>query len=79
VTGWKLHSILEEYRGHAEPKVRDCDIKYITAFQVASLQGLFSRQILRQPDVVLTDARMARLITFVAIILSIWLTTILLW
>lgn len=37
VSGWELPSILDEYRWYAEPKVRDCDIRYISAFELSSL------------------------------------------
>lgn len=33
VSGWQLTPILDEYKHFAEPKVRDCDLDYITAFE----------------------------------------------
>ncbi|TDZ27878.1 putative tyrosine-protein phosphatase DSP2 [Colletotrichum spinosum] len=41
VTGWELTSIVDEYRSYAEPKVRDCDIKYLTEFDLSDLSNLF--------------------------------------
>ncbi|OLN87292.1 putative tyrosine-protein phosphatase [Colletotrichum chlorophyti] len=41
VTGWELSNIVDEYRTYAEPKVRDCDIKYLTDFDLADLSNLF--------------------------------------
>lgn len=33
VAGWELEPVLDEYRTFASPKIRDCDIDYINAFQ----------------------------------------------
>ena len=41
--GWELESILEEYAHYAGPKVRECDVKYITAFELSSLSNLFAK------------------------------------
>ncbi|OHW89976.1 tyrosine phosphatase [Colletotrichum incanum] len=41
VTGWELNTIVDEYRTYAEPKVRDCDIKYLTDFDLSDLSNLF--------------------------------------
>ncbi|WQF82258.1 Putative Dual specificity protein phosphatase [Colletotrichum destructivum] len=41
VTGWELNTIVDEYRAYAEPKVRDCDIKYLTDFDLSDLSNLF--------------------------------------
>ncbi|KAK0704882.1 tyrosine phosphatase family-domain-containing protein [Lasiosphaeris hirsuta] len=41
VSGWNLGSILEEYRNYAGPKIRDCDVKYITGFELADISNLF--------------------------------------
>jgi tyrosine-protein phosphatase SIW14 len=41
VSGWDLGHILQEYRDFAEPKVRDCDINYITGFELAEISNLF--------------------------------------
>jgi hypothetical protein len=40
--GWNIEEIISEYVGHAEPKVRDCDLAYIRAYPVSSLEGLFN-------------------------------------
>lgn len=41
IAGWELQSILEEYKAYAGVKVRECDVKYITAFDASSLTNLF--------------------------------------
>ncbi|ROV93050.1 hypothetical protein VPNG_09432 [Cytospora leucostoma] len=37
---WDLLRILEEYKTYAAPKIRDCDVEYVTKFQVADVQHL---------------------------------------
>ncbi|KAL8380804.1 hypothetical protein RB595_005207 [Gaeumannomyces hyphopodioides] len=37
VTGWELSSILDEYKSFATPKERECDIRYISAFESANI------------------------------------------
>ncbi|KAK7735244.1 tyrosine-protein phosphatase siw14 [Cytospora paraplurivora] len=37
---WDLLRILEEYKTYAAPKIRDCDVEYVTKFQVADIQHL---------------------------------------
>ncbi|CAL3967548.1 hypothetical protein PZA11_003819 [Diplocarpon coronariae] len=46
VARWDIESILEEYRGYAAPKARQCDIEYITEYKVSSLHGLFVEETL---------------------------------
>jgi len=77
VSGWNLDAIVEEYRGYAEPKVRDCDLKYISEYQVSSLKGLFTPKLKR--GAVLTGSRMAKILFMTAVVLSIWFTTALYW
>ncbi len=79
VTGWNIDSILEEYKAYAESKVRECDVQYIKEFEVSSLQGLFTDQILRPHDTVLKGPRMARMVMFAAMIIMIMFATALLW
>ncbi|RNJ54690.1 hypothetical protein D7B24_009513 [Verticillium nonalfalfae] len=40
LSGWDVSNVLDEYRSFAEPKVRDCDIAYITNFAVDDLSNL---------------------------------------
>lgn len=44
VARWDVESIIEEYRGFAEPKARECDVTFITDYKVTSLQGLFAKE-----------------------------------
>lgn len=58
MAGWNVDHIVEEYRGHAEPKVRDCDLKYIKEYELTNLSGLFAPEPLRHPGAILTSMRM---------------------
>ncbi|KPM45571.1 hypothetical protein AK830_g964 [Neonectria ditissima] len=37
VAGWETSDALDEYKTYAEPKARECDLDYISAFQVSAL------------------------------------------
>ncbi|KAK4655869.1 tyrosine-protein phosphatase siw14 [Podospora pseudocomata] len=41
LSGWELGNVLSEYKKYAEPKVRDCDVNYITGFEPADISNLF--------------------------------------
>jgi tyrosine-protein phosphatase SIW14 len=79
VTGWSVDTVLEEYRGFAKPKVRDCDVKYIKEYQVSSLQGLFINKVRRPCDAVLTGPRMARMVVVTAMIMMLMFATAFFW
>lgn len=44
VSGWDLDSVLTEYKSFAEPKVRECDVKYISGFELADISNLFVKE-----------------------------------
>jgi len=54
VAGWPLDDTISEYKGHAEPKVRDVDVDYIRTYQLSSLAGLFAKD----PGPAYTPSRM---------------------
>lgn len=39
MAGWDRAAILDEYKKYAEPKIRECDIEYITQFDLTQLSG----------------------------------------
>ncbi|KAL2020551.1 hypothetical protein VTK56DRAFT_8351 [Thermocarpiscus australiensis] len=41
LSGWDLNNIISEYKSYADPKARDCDIRYITGFEPASISNPF--------------------------------------
>lgn len=36
--------IIDEYKTYAEPKVRDCDVDYISAFNVREMSNLWAKE-----------------------------------
>lgn len=43
LSGWDLGKIIDEYKTYAEPKIRDCDIQYITGFDLSTVSGGLSK------------------------------------
>ncbi|KAG0651994.1 tyrosine-phosphatase [Hyphodiscus hymeniophilus] len=78
VAGWKVNSIIQEYRSFAEPKVRDCDLKYIEAYKVSSLEGLF-REKAQSTSTALASGKMRRFYIGTALALSLGVVTVLFW
>lgn len=74
---------MQEYQGFAEPKVRVCDVKYITEYKITKLAGFFrenrssSQSSSRSP--VLTSSRMRNLLLASAAAIAVWITTGVLW
>ena len=66
-------AIIEEYRGYAEPKVRDCDVKYITSYEVSSLQNLFTRPTTSSSSITDRDRKILKYFVLAAIVLTIWI------
>ncbi|KAM0263793.1 hypothetical protein ACHAQJ_001111 [Trichoderma viride] len=38
LSGWNLDRVVDEYKTYAAPKIRECDVDYITAFESSSLE-----------------------------------------
>ncbi|KAL5324313.1 hypothetical protein ACEPPN_008858 [Leptodophora sp. 'Broadleaf-Isolate-01'] len=70
-----IHSIVEEYRGYAEPKVRECDIEYIIGFDISSLQNLFTRQATPR-NITDRDRKILKFFILAATVLIIWITSL---
>jgi tyrosine-protein phosphatase SIW14 len=82
VSGWNLDQIVQEYQAFAEPKVRECDIKYITEYKISKLAGFFhekSRSNSQSRSSVLTSSRMRNLLIASAAATVVWITTGILW
>jgi tyrosine-protein phosphatase SIW14 len=69
VSGWDVDRILDEYKSYAEPKIREVDIKYISAFELSSLSNLF----VKETDVQLRVRHFFRAICFSLFVLLVWL------
>ncbi|PNP39864.1 hypothetical protein TGAM01_v208240 [Trichoderma gamsii] len=37
LSGWTVDSVVDEYKTYAQPKIRECDVEYITGFEPGSL------------------------------------------
>ncbi|TAQ85072.1 hypothetical protein B7494_g6591 [Chlorociboria aeruginascens] len=75
LAGWNIQSTIEEYRGFAEPKVRDCDVKYITEFDISILAGLFTKKP-RISNASIKRQKMLRFMALTAFTLLLWLVSI---
>lgn len=79
VAGWKADEIVEEYQGHAEPKVRECDVKYINNYEVSNLQGLFTKKETFSLGPTLNMSKMLKLVIGTVATILIWTLTWLFW
>lgn len=77
VCGWNVQSIVEEYTSFAEPKVRDCDVKYITEYNVSSLSGLLNTSLDNHPQ--RSISKMGRILGITALLIGIWITLMKFW
>ncbi|KAK3304145.1 tyrosine phosphatase family-domain-containing protein [Chaetomium strumarium] len=70
LSGWDVNSIVSEYKTYANPKARDCDIKYITGFELANISNLF-----REASWPFRTAGFLRASLFALIMVVVWLTS----
>lgn len=73
LSGWNLERVLDEYREFAAPKIRECDVEYISDFQVATLQ-----QRLGEGHLALSPVQVkafCRSLLFTAFVLILWLVS----
>ncbi|KAH6722311.1 tyrosine phosphatase family-domain-containing protein [Leptodontidium sp. MPI-SDFR-AT-0119] len=75
VARWDVEAIVEEYRGYAEPKVRECDMEYIIGFNISSLQNLFTRQATPR-NITDRDRKILKFFILAATVLIIWITSL---
>ncbi|GAB1313456.1 tyrosine-protein phosphatase siw14 [Madurella fahalii] len=68
LSGWDLGNIISEYKSYAEPKARECDIKYIMGFQLADISNLF-----REASWPFRTGRFLRATVFAFFMIIIWL------
>ncbi len=66
LSGWDLGTIITEYKAYAGPKVRECDINYITGFELAHISNLF------RSDWPFRTVRFLRAAAFSLAVLVIW-------
>jgi tyrosine-protein phosphatase SIW14 len=70
LSGWHLSNIIHEYKTFAEPKARECDINYITGFELANISNLF-----REPSSPFRTAAFLRATMFALVMLVVWLVS----
>lgn len=71
VSGWEHAAIVEEYKKYATPKVRDCDIDYITNFNLSKI----SNRIAEDTNIQHRMRSFVRTTLFSFFVLLIWLLT----
>jgi tyrosine-protein phosphatase SIW14 len=70
--GWDLHRVVDEYRTFASPKVRECDVEYIRAFEVSSRHT----HLLGSPRFTRAQLRnFGRILFFSSLAIMIWLVS----
>jgi tyrosine-protein phosphatase SIW14 len=67
LSGWDLGNVVSEYKSYAEPKVRECDVKYITDFELADISNLF-----READCHIRTRSFLRSILLALLMVGIW-------
>lgn len=72
ISGWDTKSVVDEYKSYAEPKIRECDVEYISAFQITTLQELGDDALTLSPVQV---RAFFRALLFSAFVLVLWLVT----
>ncbi|CEJ81783.1 hypothetical protein VHEMI01894 [[Torrubiella] hemipterigena] len=72
LSGWSLPTVLDEYKSYAEPKIRDCDLDYITEFQTATLELSVGQPVTFSPVQVRT---FLRTLLFSSFVMVIWLVS----
>ncbi|PHH87488.1 hypothetical protein CDD83_8826 [Cordyceps sp. RAO-2017] len=72
LSGWGLDSTLDEYRTYAAPKVRECDVDYISGFDSSSIRALSLEPSRISPVQVRTFFRTLLFSTFVMVL---WLVS----
>lgn len=71
VSGWDLGSIVDEYKSYAEPKVRECDVKYITGFELADVTNLW----IKEANFNFRVRNFCRILMFTLAVLMIWVVS----
>ncbi|KAK3386903.1 tyrosine phosphatase family-domain-containing protein [Podospora didyma] len=74
VSGWDVSTIIDEYKEYAAPKIRECDVNYITNFELADISNLFVRESIASITLPLRPTRsFLRVTLFSVFVLVIWL------
>jgi tyrosine-protein phosphatase SIW14 len=71
LSGWNLSNIITEYKAYAEPKTRECDISYITGFELANISNLFRGE----ASPAFRTTGFLRAVFFALVMLVVWLVS----
>ncbi|KAJ6782217.1 hypothetical protein PWT90_06723 [Aphanocladium album] len=72
VAGWEVDPALDEYRAFASPKIRECDIDYISAFQSSLIPRFEDDLVSHSPVQVRT---FVRTLLFSTVVVVIWIVS----
>lgn len=78
LSGWHLDRVVDEYKTYATPKVRECDVDYITSFQSSSLEMSSSIRPAHAESTRFGPVQVRsfmRTLLFTAIVATIWLVS----
>lgn len=77
LSGWGLDRVVDEYTTYASPKVRECDVEYITSFQPSSLEITLVRSVSAENPRFgpLQIRSFMRTLLFTAVVTTIWLVS----
>jgi tyrosine-protein phosphatase SIW14 len=70
LSGWSLPTVLDEYRQYAEPKIRECDVEYLTSFET-NVAWQRELQVPRAPQLV--NRTFLRALALTVVVVVIWL------
>ncbi|KAK4242186.1 tyrosine phosphatase family-domain-containing protein [Achaetomium macrosporum] len=70
LSGWDIDSIVSEYKTYAEPKARDCDVKYIMGFELSNISNLS-----REASWPFRTAGFLRASLFALVMVVVWFTS----
>lgn len=77
IQNWDSERVLDEYRAYASPKIRDCDVEYITKFQTNEVQHLALAPLAESfPAQHVIDTRRIRFVLASLFTLFIWWNTL---
>ncbi|KAF4589850.1 tyrosine phosphatase [Ophiocordyceps camponoti-floridani] len=72
LSGWTVNTVLDEYRAYATPKVRECDVDYISSFKASTLITSTRPPL---PMATVQHRNFFRLVVFSTFIIVLWLVS----
>jgi hypothetical protein len=80
VSGWSVASIHDEYKSYVAPKIRDCDLDYLAAFDAGEIRDIvhgvdLPRPLRREVTGPLRPLHLYRAVFLTMLMLSVWFLT----